>query len=212
MPRLILMALAILIGLQPIATWAAVTTFDLRFESGTGAVATGQVTFDTASIVNETPNGILLVPASPDAISLASSSVLSFYIDITGASRGNGHFESPGLRFSLFSPHPLDFTRELVGQTWGNGCAFAVSCFDYFNAGHVVVDAGYPPWDRPTLAGFFSFATSRSGLTNQVNGDVLTLTSMVPVSNVPEPIAPFTFIPGLALLLAISRRRGSTTR
>lgn len=145
---------------------------------GNTASATGHITFDDTQFGNW-------------------SAVTDFGVNITGASSGNGSFGRSDFSSMYFwSPSPLDFTKELVGQALTNGSNFGNTGGGI--GGDFNIFAGLA--GAPTGTWYFTLTT------NGGSGDRMLVTSMSP-SAVPVPAAVWLFGTGIASLLGMTKRK-----
>jgi hypothetical protein len=166
--------------------FAAQETFNLAWSGatfGNDAKATGEITIDTSAI-NSSYTDIMF----PD------SRVSDLSVTISGARTGNGTFGLSDFSFAaVWAPSPLDFSKELVGQslttggTWGQSNAMDGD-FNLFAANP----------SAPNGTWYFELTTSAGG------GDTMALTSMTPV---PETSNVALMLAGLGLVGVVARRR-----
>jgi MYXO-CTERM domain-containing protein len=175
---------------------AAYTVFNITYSGasfGNSAVATGQVTLDTALLNN--PGITMFYP-----ISLGATGVSGLSLTVSGASVGNGTFGLTDYEELSFSTGgvTLDFNSELVGQ--GGGWGDTDGDFSLF-PNSVGMTAGAPFGTGPrtlTTGGMMAMMND--------NGDKMRLTSFAPAA-VPEPSR--ALLGALGFLGLVLRRRRS---
>jgi hypothetical protein len=155
---------------------------------GNAGTATGEVTLDTALV------GTGMIPIS---------AIDDLTITVRGTIYGDGTFtKSDFSRIDFAAPGALDLTRELIGQPLGNGHVFG----DTGGLGGDFNIFGIPAVSLhvPAGTGYFQMVPDEYG----GNGvDPLRVTSIAPLSPVPEASEAAMSITGLALLLALAQRR-----
>jgi hypothetical protein len=163
---------------------------------GNHASATSEITLDTALIgVGNTG-------------SIPIGSIQSFWITVLGSKWGDGTFSKSDFSAIRFNaPTTLDLDKELIGQHLGNGDYFGDvdgtgGEFNLFgnpaNAIHV-----------PSGTGHFQIVPDEYG----GNGIYpLRVTSILPLSAVPEASEMMMSISGLALMIVLFRRRRTCAR
>jgi hypothetical protein len=176
--------------------FAAQQTFDLAWSGatfGNAASATGEITFDPTAIG---AGGQYFFP---------STVITNASVTITGASAGNGTFDTSDLDFAvIFLPSALDFSKQLVGQSLTNGSTWGTSTgvggdgaggdFNLFANRDTGSGAPYGTW-------YFQLTSAEGG------GDSMLLTSMAPAAAVPEAQNAAMLLAGLGLVGAAVRRR-----
>lgn len=162
---------------------AAEETFDIVWSGasfGNGASATGFITLDTSLVGSGSSN-------------ISISSVTNLGITVSGASAGNGTFGRSDFSLIRFwSPSPLDFSRQLIGQSLSNGSTFGntnLGSGGDFNLFRSNASAPSGTW-------FFTLTTQ--------GGDKMQVTSMAPV---PEPETYAMLMAGLSLVGFVARRK-----
>ncbi len=166
-------------------------SFDLRYSgaSNNTAQGIGSVTFDKTSLPNP-GTALTSIEDRPPHLNESLLTVLDFNLTITGAKVGNGTF---GLSdFDLFrweANIPLDLNSELIGQ---------LNNFDDFDFAFSPVKGS----GAPISVFFLSIATNEDD--ENVNADILTLTSMTPV---PIPSAAWLFGTGLMGLYLSQKKK-----
>lgn len=138
--------------------------FNLQYSGasfGNTATATGQIDIDTFLL---------------NAGSVSTNMTNSLTLTISGAASGNGTFTKSDFKsFFFFSPSPLDYSKELVGQPV-NGGIFGVGTSGDFNLFTDNLNA-------PRGVGRFTLGTFGGG------GDKIRLTSFAPaLSNPTQPV------------------------
>ena len=182
---LILTGLCLFYGATTSAS-AAFTIFNFTYSGvseGNTAVATGQITLDTAVLPN--PGFSIYNPLS--------SIVSGLSLTVSGASAGNGTFGLADFEDMMWNTEgvTLDFNSELVGQSgWGDtvGDFNLKTSTDGSNAG---APRGVGPRRLGTFVG---------------EGDIMLLTSFAPAA-VPEPSR--ALLGALGVLGLVLRRRRS---
>lgn len=198
MRKLLFAAAAAALSAAPLAH-AAPHTFDVIWSGamfGNDASAKGVFTFDDTIVPDIGGENVHFV---------ADGGITSLSLDVTGASSGNGHFTLADFEgFFFAAASPLDYSKELIGQSMGNGCTFGdftPPCYGTGGSGDFNL---FGPLDgaAPFGTSFFTLATS-GGL-----GDHMAVTSMAP-GGVPEPAAWTLMIGGFGLAGAgLRRKRG----
>ena len=182
---ILLTSLCLFYGVTTSAS-AAATVFNFTYSGAAfsnTAVATGQITLDTALLNN--PGTTMLYPIS--------SGVSSLSLTVSGASVGNGTFGLTDYEELSFSTGgvTLDFNSELVGQGgWGDtvGDFNLLASSDGMTAG------------APSGVDTYMFVTGGA------MGDQMRLTSFAPAA-VPEPSR--ALLGALGFLGLVLRRRRS---
>ena len=170
------------------SVFAAQETLDITWSGasfGNNATATGFITFDNASLPQNSVSGNHL----PDA------AITNLGITISGASSGNGTFNlSDFTAITFWAPSPLDLSKQLIGQTLTNGSTYGTSSP---NGGDFNLFGNFGT-SAPAGRIFFRLATNGGA------GDDMLVTSMMPV---PEPAESALLISGLGLIGFIASRR-----
>jgi hypothetical protein len=174
---------------------ASATTFDITWSGdafGNSATATGLITVDST-----------LPGLGFTSVFLPSADVTALSITITGASSGNGTFGYSDFNEIYFwSPTPLDLTQELIGQPVSGGTDFFGDSDNGLGGDfNIFGNGGAAP-----LGTFYFQLTTDDGF-----GDTMLVTSMLPVSTVPEPAAWTMMLVGLGALGGALRRRNAAT-
>ncbi len=173
--------------------FAAQQTFDLSWSGasfGNGASATGEITFDPTLL------GLGGQYSFPNTVITDAS------ITITGASAGNGTFDTSDFSFMVFQlPSALDFSKQLVGQSLTDGSTWGTST----GAGGNGVGGDFNFFansvNSPNGTWYFTL-TSADGV-----GDSMLLTSMAPAAAVPEAQNVAMLLAGFGLVGVAARRR-----
>ncbi len=158
---------------------------------GNDGSATGDLTIDTALV----GTGMIAISAIDD-----------LSITVSGTIYGDGtSTKSDFSRIDFAVPGTLDLTRELIGQSLGNGHVFGET--DGLGGDFNVFGIPAVSLHVPAGTGYFQMVPDEYG----GNGiDPLRVTSIVPLSAVPEANGAALSVAGLALLLACARRRRET--
>lgn len=163
---------------------------------GNGATATGEITLDTSLIGVGTAGSIPI------------ASVQSFWITIQGTGAGDGTFtkaDFSAIRFN--APTALDLDEELIGQSLGNGDTFGDpdgrgGDFNLYGNPAVALHV-------PSGTGFFQIVPDEYG----GNGiDPLRVTSIQPLSVVPEASEAAMSLAGLGLMMLFVQGRRRVAR
>lgn len=170
--------------------FAAQETFNLAWSGasfGNDAMATGHITIDTDAITG-----------SYNDISFPDARVSDLGLTISGANRGNGTFGLSDFAFMVvWAPTALDFSHELVGQAdSGPGGAWGAPTA---SDGDFNLFANNP--SAPLGTWYFTLTTADGA------GDKMLLTSMTPLSAVPEAQGVSMMLAGLGLVGFAARRR-----
>ena len=188
-------ATALAIGALSLPVFAAPQTFDLTWSGasfGNTATATGEITFDPAQL------------DTYSEFNFPSTVVTDVSITIQGATVGNGTFNASNFGFVVIDlADGLDFSKQLVGQSLGNGSTWGTSTgsggngnggdFNFFSNGGSS--------DTPNGSWYFTLSAAGSG-------DSMLLTSMTAATAaVPEAQTSAMLLAGLGLVGVIARRR-----
>ncbi len=143
------------------------------------ARATGFITFDTAFVTG----------------ALQDISILDLSMTVSGVSAGNGIYsESDYFSMWFTSPSPLDFSRELIGQTLSNGDLFGRS------AGNGFVLFAANEWTTPNTSSWNTMKTP--------GNEQMLITSITPATApVPEADTSAMLLMGAGLMGFMARRR-----
>ena len=174
---------------------ASTESFDITWSGspyGNAGSATGEVTLDTALV------GTGMIPIS---------AVDALTITVRGTVYGDGTFTKADFsRIDFSAPSTLDLSRELIGQPLSNGHLFGDT--DGLGGDFNVFGIPSVSLHVPTGTGYFQMVPDEYG----GNGiDPLRVTSIVPVTTVPEAGEAAMSMAGLAVLLACARRRKSNS-
>ncbi len=176
---------------------ASTETFDITWSGaafGNGASAIGQITLDT-SVIQIGASGAIPIAAVQD-----------LWITVKGTDRGagDGTFTISDFNYVYFtSPTALDFSRELIGQSLGNGQVFGAT--DGGLGGDFNVHGKGSPLNEPSGTGYFQLMPDEYGGDGV---DPLLVTSIAPAAAaVPEAGGAATLLAGLAMLMPLLRRR-----
>lgn len=159
------------LGVATSPAGAVPLTFDFSFANGSGAAASGYVTFDEALLPSI--NG----PFGPLIIDINDPVIIALSLTISGASAGNGTFDRNYFSSLMLDTDwaTLDFTQPLIGQATSSGFWGPGGTGDFnFN---------FADPDAPTAVDFFQLSTLAG------TGDILTLASFTTSgpAAVPEP-------------------------
>lgn len=194
-----LLAATALIGALT-AAQADAATFSFNFSGasfGNSATATGSFTIDDAALAR--------INANPFENPLYSA-ISNLTLTVAGTAGGNGTFTTDDFAAVIFSiPSPLDFRRELVGQSLNNGTTFGrlglsgeSGDFNLFRSS-VSVSA-------PSGVNYFTLGANGGG-----GDERMGLTSLT-TGVVPEPATWGMMIVGIGMLGASARYRRRSTK
>jgi hypothetical protein len=165
---------------------AEVKTFNFTYSGAkysNSAIATGFITLDTDFITSE------------PQIDLPVNQIVDLGMTVTNSDSGNGVFtKSDFSKIWIHSSGPLDFSRELVGQTLEYGNQFGISM-----AGSFVLWRSNS--SAPTASYYNEMTTSA--------GEKMNLISMS-VAAVPEADTSAMLLMGVGVMGFIARRRKNT--
>lgn len=100
---------------------ASFQRFDLQWSNGETILVTGHVVLDTDVLPSTTLDAL----AGPIGVYLPSPAVEELTITVTGSRTGDGTYDMRDFaRLNFWTPGGIDLTKELVGQTMGNGWVF----------------------------------------------------------------------------------------
>ncbi len=105
---------------------AAVAALGMAISAQAANIKTFQMTYSGAALGNSAV-GTGYFTTDLDRLG-DYSAITDLSLTISGASFGNGTFGLSDFSFYVFNaPSQLDYTRELIGQTLGNGCLYGTS-------------------------------------------------------------------------------------
>lgn len=175
-----------------ISAEASVKTFHITWsgdEFGNAITAHGRLTIDTAAIGS----------SWLDTISIPDPSVLDLRITVSGAGSDDGLYVWPDIiGLSFWTPTPLDYTKELIGQPLSNGCTFGR---------HITDPCGSESGDFNVFGYFLNGVDYFAMQIRSYTGPRIAVTSIMP--DVPEPATGTIVLVGVMALL---RRRRAVHR
>lgn len=167
----------------------------LASSTSMAALITENVQWSGASFSNHaSAQGVVTFDTGTNVISGISLTVM-------GANAGNGTFSTADFRGLFFySPSPLNYTEELIGQSLSGGGTFGTQSGRFGSTGDFNLFTNRN--DVPTGTSPFVFTTLRGA------GDRMLVTSMTQaVAAVPEPETYALVLAGLGALCFVARRR-----
>lgn len=172
-----------------ISAEASVTTFRITWsgaEFGNAATARGYIKIDTAAIGT----------SFMDTIGLPSPAVTGLKVVVSGAGADDGSYLlSDFIWLYFWTPSPLDYSKELIGQPLGDGCVF----------GRTTTDPCAPESGDFNVFGYTLYGVDFFAFEIGVDGPRVAVTSMMP--DLPEPATVALLLPGLAAVCARRRER-----
>ena len=189
--------LVVVLLLSGLSVHAAPRTFSFAFDGAffaNTAKAIGTITFEDTLLANTFDQNMQYTNY---VYSTGGLELLALSLTVSGASEGNRTFDLADFhRVEWQTNGTLNLNAQLVGQPtvddpWGTTDAGRGGDFNLFGS-----SASAP-------SGLYYFELASAG------GESMRLTSMVPISAVPEPEYWAAFICGLGLLSVMARRRAS---